>query len=124
MGAVNVNNADYKLLTRLAFERGNSVAQFELARKYKEGIELQKNMPMARLLLLKAARNKHRKAIWIVAYSYQIGKWGFPVNKVKSSYWNRQLLMNWRKDIDRGKRDAQSLFGDIQKQQNILAFIN
>jgi len=124
MGVVNVNNADYKLLSHLAFEKGNTVAQFELVRKYKDGIEVQQNMSVARLLLLMAARNKHRKAIWIAAYSYQLGKWGFLVDKVKSSYWNRQLLMNWRKDINRGKKDAQGLFGDIREQQNILAFIN
>lgn len=116
-----MNNADYKLLTRLAFEKENPVAQFELAIKYKKGIEVQKDMPIARLLLLMAARNKHRKAMWITAYSYQVGGWGFPIDESKFRYWNGQLLLNWDKDINRGDRNARLSYEDTQ-QQNVLTF--
>lgn len=89
-----MSSVDYKLLSLLAFEKKYPVAQFELAKKYKEGIEIQEDMSIARLLLIMAARKKHQKAIWIIAYGYQSGEWGFQVDRVKSSYWNRQLLMD------------------------------
>ena len=122
MGVINVNNVDYKLLLRLAFKKGNATAQFELAMKYKEGIDVQQDMSIARELLLMAARRKHHKAIWITAYNYQSGEWGFPVDMVKSTYWNGQLIINLSQDIDKTKKYAQKLSGDIQDHRNILAF--
>lgn len=117
-----MNNVDYKLLSRLAFEKRNPNAQFELAKKYKEGIDIKQNMSTARLLLLMAARKRYQHAVWTIAYNYQSGDWGFPIDRLKSSYWNEQLLMTLQEDTRNNEKHTESLSVHAQDNLNILAF--
>lgn len=112
-----MSTVSYQLLSNLAFDKGNANALFQLALKFMKGIEIKQNIEIAQLLLLMAARKEHRRAMWLIAFNYQMGAWGFPRDPDKSVYWYRLLIKKWHEDADNGDTDALGVLDVIHQYQ-------
>ncbi|WP_407660008.1 SEL1-like repeat protein [Methylohalomonas lacus] len=46
--------------------------------------------------------------MWLLAYAYQFGRWGFPQNDTVAIHWYEQLAAQWKREAERGESEAQS----------------
>lgn len=92
-----------------------AAAQFALFKCYRNGLGVTKDLEKAADYLYQAASNGHTRAMWLLAYAYQFGRWSFPQNHTLSFEWYERLTAEWKRQAARGESDARTTLEVLRK---------
>ncbi len=112
MVAITRNSLDYLGLA------GYPEAYFGLYLIYKYGVPgVAPDHMKARRYLRRAAGMGHSGSMWLIAFSYQRGRFGFPNSKGCSMYWYRLLAKHWNNNARKGDPVAKDILKYLAKYE-------
>ena len=110
MVAITRNSLDYLGLA------GYPEAYFGLYLIYKYGVPgVAPDHMKARCYLRRAAGMGHSGSMWLIAFSYQRGRLGFPKNKRYAMYWYRLLAKHWNNNARKEDPVAKDILNFLDK---------
>jgi len=100
-------NRNNEFLLRQILEQQNPMVQFRVGMNLLTGKHAPAANPLVgRLLMTMAAKNGHRRAMWILQIGYMNGKWDFPLDEKKGMYWGRSHVADLHRAAKSGDQGA------------------